>query len=293
MSTSTISPSSLHAEEGYLSISQQNCRSALPNMSRDVSFDDDCHLIFSFCSHTLITYLSMFSPFIPMIAEFDLLFAPIHVAISTLLSMVADRVPAISEAQREDVSNSLLPHIMANESILHWFTGFTNEEFAVLYQQCLPCLTTSLHSSADEAQPGRHRKLSPKYKLLLVLVFVNKYLTEVHLSLYFGISPSRVTFLLMRLIPILLDLLQYQVSFPAQPVLDKLKGTFPNFPNAVACVDFKNQEVEIPLNGEHAMYRGDKDCHFINSLGVCDASKVFLAWEAGNLIITFDILMIS
>lgn len=198
-----------------------------------------------------------------------------------------DIIPAAGE--------KITTFILDNEAYLYTFTNFTLSEFNELHEHTLPVLTTPL-----KGEQYKHTSLTTKDKLLLVLMWVRRYYTLSELCIWFGLSRCALDLYLNAFVVRLCEFLRPEISFPSPDRLNMLLGihiivkifciyvcnydcvgSIPEFPTTVGSMDMTIHRLNIPAAAEYRFFRGDKGCHFYNSLGMCDFSGMFLFFQAG------------
>jgi hypothetical protein len=82
---------------------------------------------------------------------------------------------------------------------------------------------------------------------LLVLMWLQKYLHEESLALWFDVDPSTVTRIINRVIAELWSYFQNQIRWPNVREWANLMGNWPEFPNAVGSIDATPHEIYRPI----------------------------------------------
>lgn len=171
---------------------------------------------------------------------------------------------------------------LQNEQDLYVMTGFTVNEFTRLWN----CVDTLIMQSCLR-RPGqklplrRGSSLQPKERFLLVLAFLRRYPPIDVLAVLFKISRSSVQEWLQMLIPRLAEYLKPEVQFPAEERLKELEGSIPHFSEAIGHMDMTIHRMQMPTVEEWRLFRGDKYCHFFNTLTMVDFTGSFLWVEPG------------
>ncbi len=73
-----------------------------------------------------------------------------------------------------------------------------------------------------------------------------------------------------------------EIIWPSTPeLLEALKGSIPDFPDALGSMDLTIQQRRMPTWREERFYRDDKGCHFFNTLASVDYMGCFMHLEPG------------
>ena len=148
-------------------------------------------------------------------------------------------------------------------------TGFTPEAFEELVDQIQddmirPRNVRGKFTPEENAQRRpRACGLSPRNRVLLVMVWIRQYLTVMSLAELFGVDKMTVSDDIHHIVPILRKHLHDQIKWPSEEEMETMMGSWPEFPNAFGAVDATIHPVWKPLVGQAFFYRGDKHCHFM------------------------------
>lgn len=173
-------------------------------------------------------------------------------------------------------SPSSADEILKDERRLFFETYLTKKDFEELYQRLEYSLLAPL-----EGYHNTQLGISPRHKLLLVLMWIRRYYPEQKLALDFGISEGRVSRILKTLIPRLSDDMSPEISFPSMERIIALKGMIPEFEEAIGSVDGTIHKLRLPTHHEYRYFRSDKHTRFFNTLALVDFSGVILFAEPG------------
>jgi hypothetical protein len=80
-------------------------------------------------------------------------------------------------------------------------------------------------------------KLSPINRVLLTMIWLRKYPCVDTLALLFDISPSTVSAIIHRIVPVLWHFFRNQVTWPSVAEWENMRGNWRSFPDAVGCID--------------------------------------------------------
>lgn len=133
----------------------------------------------------------------------------------------------------------------------------------------------------EQERARRRTALSPRNRVLMVMIWLRKYGTHTDLSALFGVGVTTVNSDIRHIIPILRAYLEDHLKLPSMVEFDDLRGAWPSFPNAVAAVDATIHRCWRPLINQGQYYRGDKACHFMLTQGTVDPAGYFIDVEAG------------
>lgn len=119
----------------------------------------------------------------------------------------------------------------------------------------------------DQSRGGRHPKLCPKSKLILVLSYLRTGTTYADLCPYFGISKSRARQIIKDFIPKMIDRLEVNLVWKDWNLqnehLSEIDGN--NFSRCVGIVDAMEQPINRPKNDQQLWYSGKSKMHTIKS----------------------------
>ncbi len=168
-------------------------------------------------------------------------------------------------------------HFLQNEQMMYSFTGFSRSEFQQLFQE--------VGDSVSEPITGKRKRrwihVTPEGRLLLVLIWIRKYLSFGDIAALFSLDESTVRKTINTVAVRMLDVLQIQLWWPSDERLEALKGTISEYPEAIGSMDMSIHQVPAYYADEDHFYRKDKGTHFMNHLAVCDFRGVFLQFTPG------------
>lgn len=161
--------------------------------------------------------------------------------------------------------------IIAVQPWLFWRnTGETTQSFLQLVNDVSPVL----QRLTRDGQPRRRLRLSQlsiSNQVLLVMLWLRKYLHIENLALWFDVDPSTVTRTIYRIIPELWRYFQNQIRWPNVNEWANLMGNWSEFPNAVGSIDATPHEIYRPITEpQRAFYSGHRHYHCMNTQLIID-----------------------
>ena len=131
-------------------------------------------------------------------------------------------------------------------------------------------------------QRRRNTKISNINKVLLVFLWLRKYLCLDTLALMFDISPSTISSMIDRVVPILWRYFQDQVYWPGLADWNSLRGNWRYFPNAVGCIDGTPHEIYRPqVEDQREFFSGHRHYHIMNTQLIVDNNGNIVFLQAG------------
>ena len=123
--------------------------------------------------------------------------------------------------------------------------------------------------------------LSTINRLLLVFIWLRQYPSLRCLSSLFGINITSIDDDIHHIVPMLRAYFRQEIRWPTMEEFDQLRGSWPDFVNAVLAVDGTIHRVWKPLIGQREYFRGDKRCHFLLSQVCVDPHGIIRNLETG------------
>lgn len=115
-------------------------------------------------------------------------------------------------------------------------------------------------------------------------MWLRKYPCLDTLALIFDISPSTVSALIHRVIPVLWRYFHNQVVWPTNAEWNALRGNWRNVPNAVGCIDGTPHEIYRPeVEPQRQFYSGHRHYHLMNTQLIVDNLGNIVFLQAGFL----------
>lgn len=132
-----------------------------------------------------------------------------------------------------------------------------------------------------QLREARPCKLDIVNRILLVIIWYRQCPNLHMLAERFGVSPTTCDDEIHHVTPIIRYHLQQEIRWFNPQEMEQIKGTWPQFPTAIAALDCTIHRVNKPLEGQGEYYRGDKACHFMSTFAVCDPFGYFRLVESG------------
>lgn len=125
-------------------------------------------------------------------------------------------------------------------------TGETSESFLNLVNDLTPALAR-LNVHGQPRQRQRRQKLNLTNQILLTLIWLRKYPHIDTLALLFDIDPASTIRIVYKILPEIWRYFQNQIRWLNNQEWANLMGNWPEFPNAVGCIDSTPHEIYRPL----------------------------------------------
>ncbi len=127
-------------------------------------------------------------------------------------------------------------------------------------------------------------KLSPINRVLLTMLWLRKYPCVDTLALLFDISPSTVSAIIHRIVPVLWHFFRNQVTWPSVAEWENMRGNWRSFPDAVGCIDGTPHEIYRPeTEPQENFYSGHRHYHLMNTQLIVDNIGNIVFLQAGFL----------
>lgn len=121
-------------------------------------------------------------------------------------------------------------------------------------------------------------------KVLLTFMWLRKYPCIDTLALIFDVSPSTVSAIIHRVVPVLWRFFENQVSWPSIAEWNALRGIWPSFPDAVGCIDGTPHEIYRPeVEPQWEFCSGHRHYHLMNTQLIVDSLGSIVFLQAGFL----------
>lgn len=115
-------------------------------------------------------------------------------------------------------------------------------------------------------------------------MWLRKYPCLDTLALIFDISPSTVSSIIYRVVPILWRYFHNQVSWPNLAEWNSLRGNWRYFPNAAGCIDGTPHEIYRPqVEPQRDFFSGHRHYHIMNTQLIVDNVGNIVFLQAGFL----------
>jgi len=118
---------------------------------------------------------------------------------------------------------------------------------------------------------------------LLFLVWISHYLPYCLLAALFSVSTSTIHNILEEFLEIIVIEFSDEIQWPDEQERLELRGKLPGQPMAIGVLDATIHRRQRPGIIQIEAYRGDKKCHFLNTLTVCDYRGVLIFLDTGFL----------
>ena len=133
--------------------------------------------------------------------------------------------------------------LIAGQPWLFWRnTGETTQSFLQLVNDISPVLQRLIRDGLPR-QRLRLSQLSITNQILLVMLWMRKYMHVENLALWFDVDPSTVTRTIYKILPELWRYFQNQIHWPNVNEWANLMGNWPEFPHAVGAIDASPHEI--------------------------------------------------
>lgn len=158
-----------------------------------------------------------------------------------------------------------------NQRHLFWLnTGELPETLNVITQHISRQLSAT-NRLGNRRQRRRRCKLNNVNQVLLTIMWLRKYLCLDTLALMFDVSPSTVSTIIHRVVPILWRYFKNQVTWPTIAEWNALRGNWRSFPDGVGCIDGTPHEIYRPLvEPQRQFYSGHRHFHLMNTQLIVD-----------------------
>lgn len=159
-------------------------------------------------------------------------------------------------------------HYAASFPIKFWYlTGETVQTFGeVVVDLRMPII---LLDRANRRNRVRHRirvqRLNVTNRLLLVFIWLRRYLRLQTLAMMFKVDITYASKTLREIVPLLLEKYSRQVVWPTLAEWRGWVGHWKKFPSCVGIVDATTHPIWRPSQRQAMFYRGDKKKHFMSS----------------------------
>lgn len=132
-------------------------------------------------------------------------------------------------------------------------------------------------------------KLDIANRVLLLLIWLRKYPHLDTLSLLFDIIPQNVSALIVQGIIVLWRHFHSQITWPTNREWNSMRNTWPEFPNAVGCIDVTPHEIYTPsTEPQRNFYSGHRHYHLLSTQMICDNNGHIRFLQSGFLGSTHD-----
>ena len=184
-----------------------------------------------------------------------------------------------------DQGRNVFAELVQHPPRFWYLTGETPESFLNLFGQVWGDIARARNVRLNrpvgvQGAIGR-TKLTLVNRLLLVMIWLRQYPTLFFLGEMFKISVTTVCDEIHHVIPILRFHLQHEIQWFSPEDVEEQRGRWPEIPNAVGALDCTIHRIERPTENQGQFYRGDKRCHFVNTLCICDTEGRIRHIEAG------------
>lgn len=171
-----------------------------------------------------------------------------------------------------------------NQRYLFWLnTGELPETIQEITEHISDSLTR-VNRRGFLRQRRRRCVLNNVNQVLLTIMWLRKYPCLDTLALIFDISPSTVSAIIHRVIPVLWRYFHNQVVWPTNAEWNALRGNWRNVPNAVGCIDGTPHEIYRPeVEPQRQFYSGHRHYHLMNTQLIVDNLGNIVFLQAGFL----------
>ena len=178
---------------------------------------------------------------------------------------------------------------ISGQAHLFWRnTAETPASFVKLATDVLPSL---FQLTLDGLPRRRRQKINGINQILLVLMWLRKYLHVDTYALWFDIDIDPTSFIriIHRTVPELWRYLHNQIRWPNLLEWQNLIGNWSEFPNAVGAIDTTPHEIYCPLTEpQRPFYSGHRHYHCMNTQLVIDNEGRIPFLQVGFLGSTYD-----
>lgn len=144
--------------------------------------------------------------------------------------------------------------LIAHQPWLFWRNiGETPQSFLQLVADVYPALFR-LTTLGQPRIRQRRQQISIAIQVLLVMMWLRKYLHVENLALWFNINPSSVVRIINRSLPEPWRYFENQIRWPNVLEWTNLMGNWPEFPNSVGAIDSTSHETYRPLTEPQILY---------------------------------------
>ena len=181
--------------------------------------------------------------------------------------------------------------LISGQAWLFWRnTGETPGSFLRLANDLLPSLS-QLTIYGGQRMRQRRQKLSLINQVLLVMIWLRKYLHVDMLALWFDIDPTSVVRIIYKVLPLMWQYFSNQVVWPNLQEFNNMMGNWSEFPNVVGVIDSSPHEIYRPLTEpQHLFYSGHRHYHCMNTQMIIDNEGHIIFLQSGFLGSTHDAL---
>lgn len=174
--------------------------------------------------------------------------------------------------------------LISDQSWLFWLnTGETRQSFQQLVTDLMPILFRQ-NVYGQPRQRVRRQTLSITNQVLLVLIWLRKYPHLDTLALMFDIDPPSITRIIYKIIPVMWQYFQNQLSWPNNQEWLTLMGNWQEFPNVVGAIDATPHEIYRPqTEPQRQFYSGHRHYHCFNTQVIVDNNGHLRYVHAGFL----------
>jgi len=165
--------------------------------------------------------------------------------------------------------------------------GFTRQHFDELVEEIGPAVSLPRDLNATRNRPC---KSTLENRVLLVLLWLRNYNSYKELAVMFGMTVATVCDEIHHVLPIMIEELRYEITWPTQEERMQLFGTIPGFPEAIGLIDGTKQRT-IRTSGTNQDYNGHCKAYVRNAQAVCAFDGTFLDFEPGFIGSTHDSTM--
>ncbi|XP_028515131.1 uncharacterized protein LOC110239909 [Exaiptasia diaphana] len=179
--------------------------------------------------------------------------------------------------------------MISSQPWLFWRnTGETLHSFQQLVTDLSPILIRqTVHGQPRVRQ--RRQIINFANQILLVLMWLRKYLHVDNLALWFNIDPASVVRIIYKVVPEFWQYFQNQISWPNLQEWNNLAGNWPEFPHVVGAIDSTPHEIYRPITEpQRLFYSGHRHYHCIHTQLVIDNQGNLRFVQAGFLGSTHD-----
>lgn len=172
----------------------------------------------------------------------------------------------------------------ANQKHLFWLNTGELPETMMHVATRVSVELSRLNRRGRLRQRRRNSKISNVNKVLLTFMWLRKYPCLDTLALIFDISPSTVSSIIYRVVPILWRYFHNQVSWPNLAEWNSLRGNWRYFPNAAGCIDGTPHEIYRPqVEPQRDFFSGHRHYHIMNTQLIVDNVGNIVFLQAGFL----------
>ncbi|XP_031570492.1 uncharacterized protein LOC116304842 [Actinia tenebrosa] len=159
-------------------------------------------------------------------------------------------------------------HYIASFPIKFWYlTGETLQTFGEVVVDMR--MSIIFHDRTYRRNRVRRRirvqRLNITNRLLLVFIWLRRYLRMQTLAMMFKVDVTYVSKIIQEIVPLLLEKYSRQVVWPTLEECRGWLGHGKKFPSCVGIIDATTHPIWPPSQRQAMFYRGDKKKHFMSS----------------------------